>query len=106
MRKYELTIVIAGGTTPAKKKSIQGKIEEIVTAAKGKVSKVEDWGERDLAYPIAKKDTGIFLHFPLELESDLAKTLDSKLNLEEDIVRYLLIRKDPPSHKATEGQGK
>lgn len=91
---YELTIVLPGSATPAKKKSAQGKIEKIVTSAKGKVDKFDDWGERKLAYPIAKNGTGIFLHFQLELEAEAVKGLDSKLNLEEDILRYLLVKKN------------
>ena len=94
MRKYELTIVIAGGATPAKKKSIQGKVEKIVKGLKGKSGKVVDWGEIDLEYPIKDNKTGIFLHFPLELDPAQAKEIDVKLNFEEEVIRYLLVRKE------------
>ena len=67
MRQYELTIILAGKATPAKKKSVTEKIKKLITTLKGKVGKVEDWGEKELAYQIAKNETGIFLHFPLEL---------------------------------------
>lgn len=93
MRKYELTVVLPGKATAVKKKKAQAKIEKIVSDAKGKVGKVDDWGKKELSYLIAKNNSGIFLHFPLELEAESAKSLDSKLNLEEDIIRYLLIRK-------------
>ena len=86
-----MTIVLPGSATAAKKKSVQERIEKLITGAKGKVGKVEDWGKRQLAYEIAKNDAGIFLHFPLELEGEAAKGLDAKLNLEEDVIRYLLV---------------
>lgn len=94
MRIYELTIVLAGGTTAAKKKSMQEKVKKLVTSFKGKVSKVEEWGDLKLAYPIEENDTGFFLHFILELEAEFAKEIDSKLNLEEGVLRYLLVRKE------------
>jgi len=94
MRKYELTIVVAGGTTPAKKKSIQGKVEKIVKGLEGKIGKVADWGEIDLEYPMQGNNTGIFLHFPLELDPAQAKEIDSKFNFEEEIIRYLLVGKE------------
>lgn len=94
MRNYELTIVLPGGVTPAKKKSTREKIEKMLGAMKAKVGKVEDWGEIKLAYPIAESSAGIFLHFPLELEAQSAKTIAGKLKLEEDIIRYLLVRKE------------
>jgi ribosomal protein S6 len=83
MRRYELTIVLAEGATAAKKKQVKEKIVKLIEVSKGKVGKVEDWG---------KIDTGIFLHFPLELKPETAKILDSKLNLEEDVIRYLLVK--------------
>lgn len=93
MRNYELTVILPGGTTAAKKKSTQVKIEKMVKTLKGKTGRVEDWGERELAYAINKKNTGIFLHFRLELEASAAQTIAGKLKLEEEIIRYLLIKK-------------
>lgn len=94
MRNYELTVVLSGKAMSAKTKSTQEKIKKLVTGTKGKVTKMEDWGEKELAYQIAKKSTGNFLHFQLELEPGTAREIDSKLNLEEDIIRYLLVKKE------------
>jgi len=92
MQNYELTVVLPGSATAAKKKSVQETIGKIVKTFSGKVGKVEDQGKKDLAYEIAKNDSGIFLFFPLELGEEGAKALPQKLNLEEDVIRYLLIR--------------
>lgn len=94
MNNYDLTVVFSGGMTPAKKKSLQNKLEEMVKDTKGKVSKVDEWGELELSYAIGKNKTGIFLHFNLELEAEAAKDIDTKLNMEEGIIRYLLVRKE------------
>ena len=98
MQKYELTVVLDGKVTPAKKKSVRGDIEKLVSTFKGKVGTVEDWGEKPLAYKIEKSESGNFLFFPLELDPQEVKGLATKLNIEENIVRFLLIRKDPSSH--------
>ena len=94
MRKYELTIVLPGGISSAKKKSSEAKINKIIDTLKGKVGKVEDWGEKELAGKIGKATSGIFLHFPLELETSSLKALSAKLSQEEDVIRYLLVRKE------------
>ncbi|MFV1917062.1 MAG: 30S ribosomal protein S6 [Patescibacteria group bacterium] len=94
MNKYEFTVVLAGKVTPAKKKSIIGKLEKLLKGVNGEVGKLSDWGEIEFAYPVKKNNSGIFLHFPLELEPESASNLDSKLNLEEDVIRYLLVRKE------------
>lgn len=94
MRNYELTLVLPGKATAAKKKDVLEKIEKIVKVNKGKVVKADDWGKKDLAYNIAKNDSGIFLYFDLEMPTEAVKNIKDKLKLEDDIIRYLLISKD------------
>ena len=93
MQKYELTIVLDGKATAAKQKAVRETIEKIIKILKGKIGTVEDWGEKPLAYKISKSTAGIFIHFPLELEAEFVKDLSTKLTMEGEIIRYLLIRK-------------
>ncbi len=85
MRKYELTIVLDEKVTLAKRKNITATIEKIIGTFKGKVGAIEDWGI---------KPGGYFIHFPLELESSSAKGFSAKLKVENDIIKYLFVRKD------------
>ena len=57
MQNYELTVVLSGKATEAKKKSLKEKIENIVKNFDGKVTNSFDWGKKELAYDIAKSDT-------------------------------------------------
>ena len=93
MRRYELAVVLEGKVTAAKKKKLEETIEKMVSGVKGKVGKVEDWGEKDLTYKIGKSTTGNYLFFPLELDTKEVLELDTKLKTEKDILRHLLIRK-------------
>ena len=92
MQKYELTIVIDGEVSAAKKKSIQSTVEKLLKTNKGKVVKTDDWGKKDLAYKMNKSTTGIFIYYDLELEPEQASVLPRELNLNEDIIRYLLVK--------------
>ncbi|OGM25734.1 30S ribosomal protein S6 [Candidatus Woesebacteria bacterium RIFCSPHIGHO2_02_FULL_38_9] len=100
MAKYELTLVLDGKATSAKKKSLQEFVEKLVTAAKGKISEFKDVGKKDLAYEINKPaspslggpDTGVFLEFTLELEPSKVKEITDKVRLKEGVIRYLMVR--------------
>lgn len=83
MQKYELTIVLDAKASASKKKAVSESIDKIVNISKGKVGKSEDWG---------LKEAGIYLHFPLELTGEGAKALLSKVALENEIKKYLLIK--------------
>lgn len=89
-----MTIVLDGKATPAKKKKFTEMVEKIVAVSKGKLGKVEDWGEKELAYKIGGSTSGIFLHFPLELEAKAVKNISTKLYQEREIIRQLIVKKD------------
>ena len=92
MQKYELTIVIDGKLTPAKRKTVRETLEKTVALLEGKVGTVLDWGEKELAYKMSGKGVGYFFHLPLEMTSDSAKKLTEKIKTEDAIIRYLLIK--------------
>lgn len=94
MTKYELAVVLDGETSTAKKKTVAELIEKVVKTVSGKVGKVEEWKKQHLAYKMGKSETGIYLFFPLELDASKVGGLDSKLRLEKDILRYMLIKQE------------
>jgi small subunit ribosomal protein S6 len=93
MNTYELTLVLPG-KAKAKEKTFTEKIEKYVKIVDGKVTKKDIWGEIELSYPIKKEKTGYFMHFNLELNGNTVKGVDEKLRVDDDLLRYLLIRKD------------
>lgn len=101
-KQYELVVVLAGDTTAAKAKAVEASIGKIVNAAGGKIAKVENWGKKDFAYSIQKQTTGAFFIYGLELEDSSARHIHDKMRLEQDVIRYLLIRKDPPQRRGKE----
>jgi len=91
MRKYELTIVMAGIATAAQKKTQTETIQKMVGVLEGKIVETQDWGEKELAYAISKNKTGQFIHFVLELNETAAKQLPEKVRLEENVIRHLFV---------------
>jgi len=101
---YELTVLLPEKVTAAKKKSEIEKLEKLIKVFGGKVIKNEDWGEKQFTYPIKKNISGSYLYFEIELPEEGAKNLPSKLNLDEGVLRHLLIRKEVKNKKATKGK--
>jgi small subunit ribosomal protein S6 len=92
MNKYEFWVILDGEATTSKIKAVRERTEKLVTLFEGKVGKVEDLGKKPLAYKIKKLGTGYFLLFNLELPGKSIKALNSKLRMESDIIRYLLLK--------------
>lgn len=63
-----------------------------LTGDEGKVEKEDLWGVRDLVYPIKRQTKGFYAHFEVTADPKQAKGLDKQLKVEENIIRYLLVR--------------
>ena len=91
MNKYELTLILEGKTTPAKKKSLLEAIEKALNILDGKMDKVEDWGVKEMFHEIKKQREGLYLNMPFEMEPKNIKQLEIKLKAMENVLRYLIV---------------
>ena len=60
----------------------------------GSVDKVDVWGKRRFEYPIQKKEEGVYIVLDLTCESDTVRELDRVLNLNDNVLRTKVLRKD------------
>lgn len=88
MNKYVLTLVLK----PDLEEKARKEVLETVRKRMEKVGKEDLWGLRDLAYPIQHQSKGHYAHYEFEAEPDKIAPLDKALKLDEDILRYLLVR--------------
>lgn len=94
MRDYELTLVLDPEVSGEKQKKFLAKIKKAVEGLKGKVQETHDWGRKELAYPIKKRNLGLYFLWEIKLPEKGPQELDRKLKLEGDLLRYLLVRKE------------
>ena len=85
--KYELTFL-------TKEETELKNIKKLIESYKGKVTREEKWGEKTLAYSIKKNRTALFYNFQFEIDKINVLELKNKLNLNEKILRYLLLVKE------------
>lgn len=91
---YFLTVILSAKTTPAKLKSFTAGIEKVLNVFEGKIVKTDNMGQLDLQKKIAGNTSGNFINFELELMPSAAKGLRDKMVTQEDVLRYLLVKKD------------
>ena len=88
MNNYYLTLVLKPDVEEKARKVLLDNIKKKFD----KVGKEDLWGARDLAYPIKKQTKGYYVHFEMEADPKIIKDIDKMLKVEEDIIRYLLVR--------------
>lgn len=75
------------------RKTLLDSMTKKMAGDEGKVTKEDLWGNKDLAYPIKKQTRGYVAHFEIVTDPKDAKAIDKSLKVEEDILRYLLIKR-------------
>ena len=92
LRPYELTLVVSGGVKAEKRSPIMESIKKKITGYGGQVNTADEWGLKDLAYPIAKQLSGWYAHLNIELPSDSISKLDKELRENENLLRHLIVK--------------
>ncbi len=94
MRQYEMMVIL---DPEVDERTVQPSLDKyltVITDDKGTVDKLDIWGRRRLAYPIKKKNDGIYAVINFTSESVTAKELERQLGLNETILRTKLLRPD------------
>jgi len=92
MRDYELALVVSPELTAEKQKEKLEKIKKIIASLKGEVKKTEEWGKRQLAYPIRKSEMGYYFLWEIQLPEKSLEEFNQKLKIEEGLLRYLIVK--------------
>ena len=64
----------------------------MVSELSGNVVYQESWGMRNLAYPIKNNKKAFYEFMNIEMPQENINLMNSKLNLNENVIRYLSIK--------------
>ncbi len=92
MRHYEIVLLIH----PDQSEQVPAMLERykgIVTAAAGKVHRVEDWGRRQLAYQIQKLGKAHYVCLNIECSKDTLAEIETGFRFNDAVLRHLTVAK-------------
>jgi len=92
MRSYELVFIIHPEVDGDDLTAVMDRVTGLVERNSGKVTQVDPWGLRRLAYPIQKQWEGQYVLMQLELEPQGVTGLERGLGLVEEVMRHLVVR--------------
>ncbi|MBK6736628.1 MAG: 30S ribosomal protein S6 [Haliea sp.] len=95
MRHYEIVFMVH----PDQSEQVPGMIERYTAAIQkdgGQVHRLEDWGRRQLAYPINKIHKAHYVLMNVEASNDAMEELTTTFRYNDAVIRNLVIRRDEP----------
>lgn len=90
MRNYELVFVVKPNADEEVREAVLNKIKDVVST-NGEVAKVDVWGTRKLAYPIAKFNEGHYVLVNFNAGVEVPKELDRNLKINENVIRHMIV---------------
>lgn len=99
MRNYEIMFIVKPTLEEKAIKDVAANFQKTLEKNGAKVTNVDAWGQRALAYEIKKGNTvyksGYYYVVELEAKDDKAvKEFDRLALISQDIIRHLVIRKE------------
>ncbi|HCY89742.1 MAG TPA: 30S ribosomal protein S6 [Chitinophagaceae bacterium] len=89
MNNYELMVIFTPVLSEEEYKTAQKKYEALVKENGGEVVHVNPWGLKSLAYPIAKKTTGLYWVMEYKAPSSFNEKLKIQLLRDESVMRHM-----------------
>ncbi|NMC45393.1 MAG: 30S ribosomal protein S6 [Chloroflexi bacterium] len=93
MHTYELMVIIHPDLDDEAVNQAMDKIKSWIETGKGKITEIQEWGKRRLAYPIQKQYEGLYYLLNLELDPTNNAELERNIRILEPVMRYMLIAK-------------
>jgi small subunit ribosomal protein S6 len=93
MRHYEVVFLVH----PDQSEQVPAMIDrykKLIDEDKGSVHRLEDWGRRQLAYPIVKLHKAHYVLMNIECSNDALSKLEDLFRFNDAILRNLVIKKD------------
>lgn len=91
MRHYEIVFMVH----PDQSEQVPGMIERYtgsITEAGGQIHRLEDWGRRQLAYPIEKLHKAHYVLMNVEAPAEVINELETSFRYNDAVLRNLVMR--------------
>lgn len=93
MRHYEIVFIVH----PDQSEQVPGMIERYranITARGGNIHRLEDWGRRQMAYPIQKFHKAHYVLMNIECDQETLNELEHGFKFNDAVLRHLIMKCD------------
>ena len=102
MNKYELVLILDPTIEESQLAEKFSRLEEILKSQEASIIDTIEWGKRKLAYPIKKKDNGIYRIYRFDAQPHVITEIERRIKLDEQVMRFLVVLYDPETEKKIE----
>jgi small subunit ribosomal protein S6 len=91
MRHYEIVFIVH----PDQSEQVPGMVDryrQMVSGRGGKINRLEDWGRRQLAFPLQKVHKAHYVLMNVECDGETLDELDHAFKFNDAVLRHLIVK--------------
>ncbi len=92
MRKMETLLLLSPELSVEERETILSAMDAVIAREGGAMITVDQWGMRDLAYPVRKQMRGFYVRLEYAAPAQLVAELERVLRITEGVFKFLTIR--------------
>lgn len=92
MRNYETLYILNPQLEEEQLKELVEKFKNLIETHNGKITNLEEWGRRKLAYTVKNLNEGYYVLMNFEAEPAAASDLERVFKITDGLVRYLIVK--------------
>jgi small subunit ribosomal protein S6 len=92
MHQYETLFIVHPELPEAQVRETIDRMRRLIEGMGGQVAELQDWGMRDLAYPVRKQPRGIYVLAQYKARPEVVKELERSMKLSDEILRFISVR--------------
>lgn len=92
MRQFETLLLISPELPADSREALLGNLVSIIERDGGKLVEMDQWGMRDLAYPVHKLMRGYYVRLVYDAPAPLVAELERNIRITDGIFKFLTVK--------------
>lgn len=92
MRKYETLLLLSPELGAEPREALIAGFTAVIERMEGKILAVDNWGMRDLAYPVKKQMRGFYVRLEYGGPSNMVAELERNIRIADGIFKFVTVK--------------
>jgi small subunit ribosomal protein S6 len=92
LREYEVIYILRPDVSKETAEKVAVRVSDVVSRMGGKLTRIENWGRRPLAYEINHSRRGLYVYLTYQGDGALVAELERNFRLLDEVVRFQTVK--------------
>ena len=92
MYSYETLVLLRADLPEAQVRETTERAKRLIEGQQGTISETQDWGLRELAYPVEKSNRGYYFLLRYNSKPETVWELERTLKIADEVLRFVTVR--------------